>query len=267
MARRSISLLTDFGYQSPYVGIMKGVIFNINPEATIIDLCHDVSAHSIIEAAFILEHSYRYFPLRTIHLVVVDPGVGTARKAILAVGERAFYIAPDNGVLSLVIASDNVQNVYEISEEHYWLTPVSDTFHGRDILAPAAAWLSKGLDSNSLGDRIESPVSIDIPAPRPVGSTIIGEVMLVDRFGNLITNIPKRVVEHIMEKYKISRFTVKIGNATSTQHVTHFAQAVPGNLASLWGSTENLEITVREERADTLAEAAPGSEVVVQFHR
>ncbi len=148
-----ITLLTDYGTRDHFVGSMKGVIHSINPQVNVIDISHEVAPQDIIEAAFLIRSCYTYFPPLTIHVVVVDPSVGSSRKPILVSTENHFFVAPDNGVLSLVYEIDPPTSVVEISAEHYLLPEISKTFHGRDIFAPAAAWLSKGTDISNFGDR------------------------------------------------------------------------------------------------------------------
>ena len=200
-----ITLTTDFGTSDPYVGMMKGVILSINPSATVLDISHHIQPQSVPEAAFIIGSSHRFFPDGTVHVVVVDPGVGTTRSALLLVTPSASFLAPDNGVLSYVLragfpdepeVSEGFQ--VEIPQEHvayrltnpqYWLEPVSLTFHGRDIFAPVAAHLSMGVAPDRLGQRVHHLTWLSHQQPRWEGDTLVGQVVHIDRFGNLITNI------------------------------------------------------------------------------
>ena len=267
MPRRTIALLTDFGSQSPYVGILKGVIYGINPDVNIVDLCHDVTPYGIAEAAFLLETSYRYLPSRTIHLVVVDPGVGSARKAIAGSGDRGTYVAPDNGVLTHVMASDSLNTLYELSAAHYRLDPVSSTFHGRDIFAPAAAYISMGIDLTSFGEQVEKPVQLQLPRPKAEGNTLVGQVLYVDRFGNLVTNINRPTLQTVLEKYGLRGFLASVGSTNLEQHIEHYGQASPGALASIFGSFNHLEIVVREGSAAQALGASVGTPVSVRFFK
>ena len=267
MPRRTIALLTDFGIQSPYVGILKGVIYGINPEANIIDLCHDITPYGVTEAAFLLETSYRYLPMRTIFLVVVDPGVGSARKAIASTGDRGVYVAPDNGVLTQVMASDSLNVFYELSAEHYRLEPVSSTFHGRDIFAPAAAYLSNGIDMTSFGEVVEKPVQLQLPRPKAEGSSLVGQVLYIDRFGNLVTNINRPTLQNVLEKYGLRGFLASVGSTNLEQHIEHYGQIQPGALASIFGSFNHLEIVVREGSAAQTLGASIGTPVAVRFFK
>lgn len=188
--RPLISLTTDFGCKDPFVAIMKGVILNINPSVRIVDITHDISPQNILEAAFALEMSYRSFPHNTIHVAVVDPGVGSERRPLLVVAAHHYFIGPDNGVFSRIYNSSERLEVIHITADHYFLPQRSSTFHGRDVFAPVAAWMSKGIDISKFGDPVSDYVTI--PVPKPVvtdENRIDGEIIHIDRFGNLITNI------------------------------------------------------------------------------
>ena len=199
-----ISLTTDFGLDDPYVGVMKGVILGINPGARVVDLTHQIGPQNIGQAAFVLGTSYRYFPTGAIHVVVVDPGVGTSRRALLLMTPEGRFLAPDNGVLSHVVRdymsalperSGKVEvpvglTAYSLTNSRYWLHPVSKTFHGRDIFAPVAAHLSLGASPGDLGEPLNDLCWLPLPEPIRRDNSIRGEVINVDRFGNLVTNIP-----------------------------------------------------------------------------
>jgi S-adenosyl-L-methionine hydrolase (adenosine-forming) len=195
-----ISLTTDFGEHDPFVGIMKGVILGINPRVRIVDLCHQVPAHRILEASFLLSSSYRYFPAGTIHVVVVDPGVGSRRRPILVQTPQFFFVAPDNGVLSYLYQEhldqehlDQKQShlqVFHLTEKLYFRHEISQTFHGRDIFAPAAAWLSTGLSPHAFGPRIQDYLQLEVPKPRCLAPHVFEfQIVHIDTFGNLITSI------------------------------------------------------------------------------
>jgi hypothetical protein len=267
MPRRTVSLLTDFGTHSPYVGILKGVIWSQAPEANILDLSHEVSPFDVAEAAFLLETSWRWLPPRTIHVVVVDPGVGGPRKPILALGERGLYVAPDNGVLSYVLASDSVTTVYELTEEHFWLKPVSSTFHGRDIFAAVAGWIASGVEPERMGEVLEKPLVLPLPRPRAEGSSLLGQVLHVDRFGNLVTNITRSMLETVLEKYGLKGFVASVGQEACQRHVEHYGQAEPGAVVSLFGSSGYLELSAREASAAQRLGAGVGTQVLVRFHK
>ena len=167
--RPTITLTTDFGLNDHFVGTLKGVILSIVPDANIVDICHSVQAFDILDGALALAQSYAYFPPRTVHLVVVDPGVGSARRPIIATSELHNFVAPDNGVLSLMYAREQRLSVRHITAEHYFLQPISNTFHGRDIFAPVAAYLAKGVDQEKFGDEVTDYVRFNAPRPKAAG--------------------------------------------------------------------------------------------------
>ena len=266
MARgRLITLLTDFGTSDPYVGTMKGVIHGINPEAEVVDLGHGVSAYHILEAAFHLKVAHRYFPKGTIHVAVVDPGVGGLRRPILCEAADQAFLAPDNGVLSYVYATTPVARVIHLTQDRYFLTPVSRTFHGRDIFAPVAAHLSLGLAAERLGPVVEDYVRLDLPRPvRAADGRVTGAVMHVDRFGNLITNVSQADIDAVAGRSARGTVRVRLGEDDILELQSHFAEVgEPGRLGALIGSSGHLEIfAYRGSAAETLR-AEVGSEVMV----
>src|SRR5215813_5838386 len=194
MARPVIALLTDFGTRDHYAGTMKGVALSICPDAALVDITHDVPAHDVLAGALELAASYKYFPTGTIFLAVVDPGVGSARRGIAADTGDFKFVAPDNGVLTAVLDEQPARKVVELSERRYARPTVSRTFEGRDRFAPAAAWLAKGIELAALGRPAGTIHRLDIPKPASDEERIIGEVLRVDRFGNLVTNIDRKAV-------------------------------------------------------------------------
>src|SRR6202790_5336230 len=170
------------------VGTLKGVILNINPAVHIVDINHNVAPFDILDGALTIANAYKYFPPRTIHVVIVDPGVGTERRPILVSGEKQFFVAPDNGVLSMVYERESC-TVRHITAEHYFLNPISRTFHGRDIFAPTAAWLSKTFQTEAFGEAITDFVRFTMPKAKSTGQAVKGVVLRVDAFGNLLTNL------------------------------------------------------------------------------
>ena len=191
MAQRPIiTLTTDFGNNDHFVGAMKGVILDIVPDAQIVDICHAVQAFDVLDGALTISQAYSYFPTRTVHVVIVDPGVGTARRPIVASCDKYHFVAPDNGVLSLVYAKEERMHVRHVTSDHYFLQPISNTFHARDIFSPVAAYLAKEVDALKFGDEVEDYVRFTAPKPKAVDQNRLrGVVLKVDRFGNLITNI------------------------------------------------------------------------------
>lgn len=247
-----ITLTTDFGTQSHYVGSMKGVILSINPSAIIVDITHDLPPFDILQAAFILESATKCFPVPSIHVAVVDPGVGSDRKVLLAVGEKHYYIAPDNGILTRIIKSDSVSEIRVVDEEHYMLPRTVETFHGRDVFAPIAAWLSKYFNSQLFGEPVESAQQMDIAAPKLVKDKVLEcRILFADRFGNLITNLEMEIFTKGSEKYGSSNISVQAGAHTVKGLSRHYC-AVPnrGDPLVLFGSLEMMEIAVREGSAE-----------------
>ena len=261
--RPVITLTTDFGYKDPFVGIMKGVILNINPLANIIDLTHGISPQNIMEAAFAIETSFKYFPYKAINVVVVDPGVGSIRKPILVATDRHYFIGPDNGVFTRVYALAESVQVIHITSEHYFLPGKGATFHGRDIFAPVAAWLSRGIDILNFGEPITDYVTLPIPVPASPSKNIIeGEVVYIDRFGNLTTNI-----HHL----KMDAFTLGntgkqpkiIINGKEAPLKNFFSEATDGGLYSLINSFGYLELFVNSGNAALIFGLDVGNKVGV----
>ncbi len=254
-----IALLTDFGLEDAYVGTMKGVIYNINPSAQLVDICHNITAHSIQQASFALSSSYKYFPEGTIYLVVVDPGVGGSRRAIILKTPQYLFVAPDNGVLSF-IAEEECEEVVEITNASYFLKDVSNTFHGRDVFAPVAAHLSLGINIYNFGPRLEDIERFTLSSPHilPNGD-IIGRIVYIDRFGNLITNISSEILSlYSSERVVIEIRGIKIYNISSS-----YSSVSKGEPVALIGSSGNLEIAVNCDRADRVLRAGIDEEVKV----
>ncbi len=208
-----ITLTTDFGLKDPFVGIMKGVILGINPDASIVDLTHNIERHNIFEASQSLKMSCKYFPPFSIHLVVVDPGVGGSRRPVLAVTENAYFVGPDNGVLTSVIEScaTDILKVFHITASRYFLPMSGSTFHGRDIFAPVAAWLSTGTSPDTFGDLISDYRVIPIPKAVKTGHRLSGEIVALDNFGNAISNITINQLEELssLESKELFRVTCR----------------------------------------------------------
>lgn len=255
-----ISLLTDFGLQDNFAGVMKAVILNINPGAKIIDLCHQVKPQGIFEAAFLLKGSFRYFPKGTIHLVVVDPGVGSKRKKILVKTRDSYFIAPDNGVLWPALAEERIQKIIEITNEKYFLKPLSHTFHGRDIFAPVASHLSLGKRVEVFGKGLNSIRQLDLPTPRRLKDKLAGEVIYVDRFGNLITNINQ---DEFRDFVANSNFKIYIAGRELNKISRSYQEAEKNRPLAIFGSFGNLEISAREANARQFLSADKGTPVQI----
>ncbi len=255
-----ITLLTDFGTADPFVGIMKGVIFGISSHVELVDLCHGVSPHDVLEAAFLLHTSYRYFPPGTIHVVVVDPGVGGERRPLLAEGTHGYYLAPDNGVLSYLYASGEIKRVLAITNPEYFLHPVSRTFHGRDIFAPVAAHLSRIGSVDPFGEEVTDYVKVDLPAVEKRGTDlVIGSVLHVDRFGNLITNIPEEEMAALPGPWR-----VKIKRRTIQGLASSYDSTPPGVAGAIIGSAGYLEVFINRGSAAKVLRVRRGAVVRVE---
>lgn len=263
----TITLTTDFGTSDHLVAAMKGVILKVNPDVRIVDISHKVMPYDILDAALTLSQCYRFFPSRTIHLVVVDPGVGTQRRPLLVSGEQHYFIAPDNGVLSPVYDREERLTVRHITAEHYFHTPISNTFHGRDIFAPAAAWLAKNSAPSSFGDEITDFVRFAMPRAKVEGNLVKGVVLKVDNFGNLISNISADDVPQLLST--AAQYKITVGNKDAAKDVSKFvhtyAQGGAGEPIALIGSSGYLEIAIAKGNAARSLAANRGAEVSVLF--
>jgi S-adenosylmethionine hydrolase len=241
---------------------MKGVIVGINPRVQIVDLCHGVSPQDVLEAAFLLECSYRYFPKGTIHVVVVDPGVGGLRKGVVAEGRHGYYVAPDNGVLSYLLASGEIRRVVKITADAYLLTPVSRTFHGRDVFAPVAGHLSRRSGIDRFGQATKHAVCLRLPVPTRKGvQLLVGSVLHVDRFGNLITNISGREISALPLERGIA---ISIKGRTLHGVQQSYDRLKPGAMGAILGSAGYLEIFANQRSAARLLKAGRGTAVRVE---
>ena len=220
---------------------MKGVVLGVCPDATIVDIGHDIPAHDVLAGALELAACYRYFPAGTIFLVVVDPGVGSSRRGIAAECGDYRFVAPDNGVLSAVFRETAPRKVVELTERKYARATISRTFEGRDRFAPAAGWLAKGIALVSLGKSITNYHVIDLATPIVTPGEITGEIVRVDRFGNLISNIDRRAIEHLAHGGAVA---ITVGDRDIPRIVATYAEAPAGELCALFGSTDHLEIAV-----------------------
>jgi S-adenosyl-L-methionine hydrolase (adenosine-forming) len=262
MGRPVVALLTDFGTRDHYAGTLKGVVLSVCPDATLVDIGHDLPAHDVAAGAFELAACYRYFPIGTIFLVVVDPGVGSARRGIAAdIGDYRF-VAPDNGVLSAVFREAPPKKVIELTERKYARPTVSRTFEGRDRFAPAAGFLAKGVALVSLGKSVKDYQTIDLPRPSLSGRELSGEVVRVDRFGNLITNIDRRTFEQFAGS---SAIAVLVGGREIPRVVGTYAEAPAGEMCALFGSTDHLEVAINAGDAAATLKLARGAPARVRL--
>jgi hypothetical protein len=260
LPNRLITLTTDFGLNDHFVGVMKGVILGIQPSAHLVDISHGVEPYQIAGGAFTIAQAYRYFPRKTIHVVVVDPGVGSARRPLLVEMAGQYFVAPDNGVLSMVYAKEERIHVRHINSEHYFRQPVSNTFHARDVFAPVAAYLAKMVDSHKFGDEIEDYVRFAAPKPKPAGENRLRAVVLkVDRFGNLITNVTPADAPALFAES--ATFKVVVGSREITDIRKNYAEGAPGEVFGILGSMGFLEIVANRAAAAQITGAGKGSEV------
>jgi S-adenosylmethionine hydrolase len=259
-----ITLTTDFGQRDPYVAMMKGVILSINPEARIVDITHQIAAGAIAEAASILNDAHRFFPSGTVHVGVVDPGVGSPRRPIALVAENHFFVGPDNGLFWPLIEAHGQCHVIRLTDKRYWMNEISTTFHGRDIFTPVAAHLSQGVDPLLMGETIDDPMPLEVPLPRMEGSALVGEIVRIDHFGNLITNIAR---EHLAPFLESKDLTIRIGGLVLNTLSTTYSDVPEGQPLALIGSSNVMEIAVNRGNAarDLGGEFRVGTAVVVHF--
>ena len=235
-----ITLTSDFGTRDSFVGIMKGVIAGINPTVGVVDLTHGIPAHDVLAGALTLRHSIQYFPRGTIHVAVVDPGVGSARRPLLIECDGSYFIGPDNGLLSLAIGDKKPHYVVHLSNPAYHLQPTSATFHGRDIFAPAAAHLSRGVPITSLGEKLETYDQLALPKPIRDTDEISGEIIYIDNFGNLFTNIE----EHDLTELDAKRFEVVLSGIRISGHAHYYGATSAGDCVAVVNSWGLLEVAV-----------------------
>jgi S-adenosylmethionine hydrolase len=261
--KQIVTLITDFGDADHFVGVMKGVILGINPDVEIVDVCHHVNSYDIFDAAFMLAQSYRFFASDTIHLVVVDPGVGTTRRPLLARTIEQKFVAPDNGVLSLVYEREESIEVRHITSDHYFLNPLSHTFHARDIFAPVIGWLSRGVEVDKFGEPITDYVKFPSPKPKQVSDRLVtGKVLRVDKFGNVITNIMPDDVPQLFSENP-PPFKIIINQQEITRLNLSYSMGKPSEIFAIVGSSGYLEICTSRGSAAKALNASRGAEVGV----
>lgn len=258
---RIITLMTDFGLKDGNVGVMKGVMLGIAPHVQLIDLGHLIAPQDVLEASLILRRSAPFFPSGTIHVVVVDPGVGTPRRPLLAQLDDQYFIGPDNGTITMLVEYGREQGwemrFYHLDQPKYWLEPLSHVFHGRDIFAPVAAHLANGVDLTALGTPISDPVLLHLPQPMPTTTGWVGEVIHLDHFGNISTNI---------WNHQLNSLDVRVGiGGIVLDHLVHtFGDGKPGDLIALFGSTGNLIIAEVNGNAANRLHICVGAAVTVE---
>lgn len=265
-----ISLLTDFGTQDEYVGVVKGVILGVDPAATIVDLSHAVAPQDVSAAAYLITSAFRYFPKGSVHVIIVDPGVGSSRRIVAARMGGHVFLAPDNGVLSMLFAEEQPEQVVAVTNERWFLQPVSRTFHGRDIFAPVAAHLSLGVDLASLGPAVNAEDLVRLPFCLPsIGATgrLAGVVVTVDRFGNLATNIDMPRLQPLIDKGGCRRLVIEVAGLQIYGVALSYSQFPPGGLLAIIGSRNCLEIAVNMGNAAEMLKVKPGAPVQVWLAR
>jgi S-adenosyl-L-methionine hydrolase (adenosine-forming) len=261
VANRLVTFTTDFGVSDHFVGAMKGVILKLNPDAHIVDISNSVHSFDILDGALTIAQTYNYFPPDTVHMVVVDPGVGSNRRPLLVVTEKHIFLAPDNGVLSLVYEREQRLSVRHVTAEHYFLQPVSNTFHGRDIFAPCAGWLSKGVQVEKFGDEVTDFARFAAPKPKLVNPQLLkGVVLKADKFGNLITNFTKNDVPDLFSETP-PPFKIVVGNKEITSLRTAYSQGMHNEVFAIAGSMGFIELATNRGAASRLLAADRGTEV------
>ncbi|SPE50039.1 conserved hypothetical protein [Verrucomicrobia bacterium] len=259
----TITLTTDFGTQDWFVGTMKGVILGLCPKAVVVDITHDLLPGDIRSGAFALAASYRYFPKGTVHVAVVDPGVGSSRLAIAVETADYLFVGPDNGVLSFALAREKIKAVRRLENKKCFLQPVSSTFHGRDVFAPVAARLCCGLAIQKLGPVHRDLVRLSWPEPSVGKAELRGTIVYVDRFGNLITNLR----EDLLRNLAASSMRIRAGRASAISMATHYAAVPKGRPAALIGSSGLLEIAVNGDSAARKLKLTVGDPIQVRLSR
>lgn len=254
-----VTLTTDFGWTDYYVGTVKGIIYQIAPETTVVDITHDIPAQGIVPAALVLREIWRTFPKGTIHVAIVDPGVGTDRKIILAQYAEQLFLVPDNGLISLIHRTCRADQVNVVTNDSLFCQPVSPTFHGRDIFAPVAAHLAKGVNPDRVGPRTDFVSLFEITTPKMTVDALTGQVIHVDHFGNLVTNISTEELARFAAMGKSGLVHVAgkpVGSIRRT-----FADVAAGQTVAYVGSARMLEIAVNQRRAETELDAGIGTAV------
>ena len=263
MPGQIITLTTDYGTSDHLVGTVKGVILKIQPEAQIVDIHHHVVPYDVLDGALAICSAYSYFPSKTVHIVIVDPGVGTSRRSILVSANNQYFIAPDNGVLSLIYEREDPFVVRHITAEHYFLRPVSATFHGRDIFAPVAAWLTKNWQTEAFGEVIDDFTRFALPRPKTEGKELHGAVLRVDNFGNLMTNITLNDLPESMRHQ--GDIKMSISGKPINKFVETFADGPVDKPVALVGSAGFIEIAINRRSAAKALGAGRGAEVIMQL--
>ena len=261
MSRPVVALMSDFGVRDHYVGAMKGVVLSVCPDATLVDISHDVPPHDVRSAALELAAAYRYFPAGSVFLVVVDPGVGSERRGVAADTGDYRFVSPDNGVLTAVFNEQPPRRVVELTERRFARPTVSRTFEGRDRFAPAAAWIAKGIRLSALGRPLHDYRTLELPVPGTSGGGLQGEVLRVDRFGNLVSNIDRKQFESVVQRGPIQ---IEVGGHAIGRLVETYTEIGADEVCALFGGTEHLEFAASSASAAERLGLDVGAAVVVR---
>jgi S-adenosylmethionine hydrolase len=255
-----VTLITDFGFLGEYVGAMKGTILKVNPRCQVVDVTHQIEPQDVLRAAWILKNTYPYYPTGTVHLVVVDPGVGTRRRPVVLRKKGHLFVGPDNGVFTFVLSDPGRTEGYEITRREFFLSPLSETFHGRDLFAPVAGYLSLGKDPSRVGPRAGGLVRVEWPAPQMKGKNLLGRILFADSFGNWITNISREAYGQLME----NRFLQIKGKGWRIDRLSQtYGQGKPGQPLALFGSAGLLEIAVNRSSAKKTLGLRSGDRLII----
>ncbi|MDL1968212.1 MAG: SAM-dependent chlorinase/fluorinase [Deltaproteobacteria bacterium] len=263
-----ITLLTDFGLNDEYVGTMKGVIFSVNPSAVLVDITHNIDPHDIIQAAFTIKASYKFFPKGTVHVVIVDPGVGGSRAIIALETAGHIFIAPDNGILTLLVEENNIAEIIRVDNKKFFLEPVSLTFHGRDIFAPVSAHISSGIKIDNIGTPINKTDLVKLSIPKPGISDkgeLVGTIVSIDRFGNLITNIDSNCLENFCRPNAGKKPEIRINNNKISGLSESYENSALNSPLVIIGSRGYLEIAVNCYSAKKYFKAEKGNTITVSI--
>ncbi|HUL00185.1 MAG TPA: SAM-dependent chlorinase/fluorinase [Nitrospirota bacterium] len=263
-----ITLTSDFGGRDAFTASIKGVILKINPQAQIVDLTHEVAPQDIWEAAFTLKSAYSFFPKGTVHLAVVDPGVGSNRRPVIVVTESYYFVGPDNGLFTLIYQEAERLRVHHITAAHYFLPNPGPTFHGRDVFAPVAAWLAKGIPSGNFGDEITDYMKLSVPVPKVAANTIDGHVVHIDRYGNMITSISYKILRTLLtESTDPGAVSISVGGREIKGLKKFYAEAAPGEPSAIINSDGVVEIFVFKQSARTILSGKRGEIVRLSIMR
>lgn len=251
----AIALLSDFGLKDSYVGAMKGVLARLAPNAAVLDLCHEIAPFDVVEGGLKLYQAFSYFPRKTVFVAVVDPGVGSSRRAILVESEDYFFLGPDNGLLSMALADQKIRRIIELKNDKYFLKPTSSTFHGRDIFAPVAAHLSQGLSAEFFGPELTGYERHPAFLPQRDAQEIRGQILAFDRFGSAISNLSRN---YLARNHQGASLKVEVAGLVLEGLKDHYAQAPQGHPFMLFGSSNLLEISISQGSAESKLQLSRG---------